>query len=181
MFGNLFQQPAQQNGQKTNQQPNYNNYFKMMGLASGLGGIASGLYGMFGNQQDPSAAANKYYEQISQQPGVQNLQGQYGQLMNDPGGKYNQIGESFQQSPGFKFAMQQAMNAQNHAAAAGGMAGSPMHEQMAQQTATDLANQDYYNYMQGATGLYGQGLNGQQNINDLISQQFYPFLMRLLL
>lgn len=92
------------------------------------------------------------------------LQGQYNDLINDPGGKYNQIGQSFHQSPGFDFAMQQAMQGSNHAAAAGGMAGSPEHEQQNQTMATNLANQDYYNYMQGATGMYGEGLHGQQDM-----------------
>jgi|SRR5579872_2212836 hypothetical protein len=92
------------------------------------------------------------------------LQGQYNDLINDPGGKYNQIGQSFHQSPGFDFAMQQALQGSGHAAAAGGMAGSPEHEQQNQQLATNLANQDYYNYMSGATGMYNQGLHGQQDM-----------------
>ena len=110
------------------------------------------------------------------------LQGEYGKLINDPGGKYNQIGQSFHQSPGFDFAMQQALQGSNHAAAAGGMAGSPEHEQNNQATATNLANQDYYHYMQGATGMYGQGLEGEQglmhqgyqattNLTDQIAQE----------
>ena len=152
-------------------------------MGGGIGGIGSGLMGLFGNQKNPADAANQYYDQISQQANQYNqpyyqagmnqlggLQDQYGQLMNDPGGKFNQIGQSFQQSPGFKFAMEQAMNAQNRSAAAGGMAGSPMHEQMAQTQATDLANQDYYNYMNGALGLYGQGLGGAQNLAGMGQQ-----------
>lgn len=92
------------------------------------------------------------------------LQGQYSDLINDPGGKYNQIGESFHQSPGFDWQMQQALQGANHAAAAGGMAGSPEHEQQNEQVANNLANQDYYNYMQGATGMYNKGLEGEQGL-----------------
>lgn len=95
---------------------------------------------------------------------MSNLQSQYGQLINDPGAKFNQMGQSFQQSPGFNFAMQQALQGSNHAAASGGMAGSPEHEQENQTMATNLANQDYYNYMNNVTGLYGEGLHGEQDM-----------------
>ena len=42
----------------------------------------------------------------SQIPG---LEDQYSRLINDPASVMNQIGGSYQQSPGFKFAMQQAL------------------------------------------------------------------------
>lgn len=93
-----------------------------------------------------------------------NLQGQYGQLINDPGAKFNQIGQSFQQSPGFDWQMQQALQGANHAAAAGGMAGSPEHEQQNEQTANNLANQDYYNYMDHVMPMYTEGLHGEQDL-----------------
>lgn len=125
---------------------------------------------------DPNKAANKY---LRQQPDVlrqyydpyvnygQNamgqVQNQYNNLLSNPGGFLNQIGTGYQQSPGFNFALQQALQASKNAAAAGGMAGSPQHEQQAMQTATGLANQDYNNWMQNALGLYGQGLGAAQN------------------
>lgn len=92
------------------------------------------------------------------------LQDQYSQLMNDPGGRMNKIGESFKESPGFKFAMQQALQGGNHAAAAGGMAGSPQHEQQNMQLATDLGNQEYNNWMKNALGQYDFGLQGSQGM-----------------
>ena len=154
-----------------------------MGILSGIGGIVSGIGGLIGHKKNPAEEANKY---ISQIPGAtkqyydpynqagQNmlggLQDQYSGLMNNPGGKFNEIGQNFQQSPGFQFALQQALQGAGHAAAAGGMAGSPMHEQQNMQLGTDIANQDYYNYMQGATGLYGQGLQGAQGLAGLGAQ-----------
>ena len=92
------------------------------------------------------------------------LQEQYQNLLGDPGGFINKIGGSYQQSPGFKFALQQALQSGGNAAAAGGMAGSPM------QVATGLANQDYGNWMQNALGLYGQGLHGQQDLAHMGQQ-----------
>jgi len=131
---------------------------------------------MFGGK-NPANSAMPYLNQIPgqtqqyQQPyfdagksQIPGLQDQYSQLMNDPGGKMNKIGEGFQESPGFKFAMQQAMQGGGHAAAAGGMAGSPQHEQQNMQMATDLGNQEYNNWMKNALGMYGQGLQGSQGM-----------------
>jgi hypothetical protein len=147
------------------------------GVGSGLAGIGSGLWGMFNNRKSPMDAANPYISQIpgqtskyfdpyseAGQRSIKPWEEEYNNLIKDPGGKYNKIGESFHQSPGFKFAMEQALQGGNHAAAAGGMAGSPQHEQQNMQLANDLANQDYYKYMQGATDLYGKGLTGGENM-----------------
>jgi hypothetical protein len=130
-----------------------------------------GLFDWLGS--DPSKAANKYLDQIpgmahkafdpyinmGQQMG-KGLQDQYSQLMNDPGARMNQIGAGYQQSPGFQFALKQAMQAGGNAAAAGGMAGSPMHEFENMNTATGMANQDYNQYLQNAMGMYNTGLSG---------------------
>ncbi len=95
---------------------------------------------------------------------IPKLETQYNNLLTNPGDVFNTMGQSFQQSPGFDFAMQQALQSSNQAAAAGGMAGSPEHEQENQTVATGLANQDYYNYMNHVTGLYNEGLHGEQEM-----------------
>lgn len=116
------------------------------------------------NQINPMATKNfqPYIDAGNKSMGL--LQDQYGNLISDPGAAFNKMGQSFQQSPGFDFAMQQALQGSNHAAAAGGMAGSPEHEQQNQTMATNLANQDYYNYMNHATDLYKTGLSGEQDM-----------------
>jgi hypothetical protein len=126
---------------------------------------------------DPSKDAMKYFDKIpgtvkpyydpyieAGQRQLPGLEDQYKQLMNDPGARMNQIGAGYQQSPGFQFALQQALQGSGNAAAAGGMAGSPMHEQQNMGIATNLANQDYNQYLQNAIGLYGQGLQGSQGL-----------------
>lgn len=149
-------------------------------LAAGAGGMAgAGLGAMFADWKNPADAAmgsmdqipgqlNKYLQPYIDQGQSQygNLNNQYGQLMNDPGGRLNQIGQGYHQSPGFQFALQQALQGGNHAAAAGGMAGSPQHEQQNMTMATNLANQDYNQWMQNALGMYGKGLSGSQSIYD---------------
>lgn len=90
------------------------------------------------------------------------LQNQYSQLMNP--NFINQFGQGFQQSPGFNFQVNQATNAANRTAAAGGMLGSPEEQQNLATTVSGLANQDYYNWLQHAMGAYGTGLSGEQNL-----------------
>ena len=76
----------------------------------------------------------------------------------------NQMGKSYQESPGLKNQIAQAMQGSGHAAAAGGMAGSPQHEQQNMQLSSDIASKDYNNWMQNALGLYNSGLSGQQGM-----------------
>lgn len=95
------------------------------------------------------------------------LQEQYDQLVNHPGDLLNKLGQSYQESPGYQFQLNQALNAGNRASAAKGMLGSPMQQQQSQQTASQFANQDFNNYLSHALGLYGQGLTGKQNIYNM--------------
>jgi hypothetical protein len=180
-------------------------FFDDYGPGALLGAGGSSIMNMFGGGKDPYKAGKKYYDQIpgtikpyfdpyinagrdamgklqgeygSLIGGRGDLQGQYNNLMNDPNGFLNKIGGGYQKSPGFDWQMNQGMNAANNAAASGGMAGSPQHQQQAATMATGLANQDYYNYLnhalgmyntglQGNAGLYGTGLQGLQGINQM--------------
>lgn len=136
--------------------------------------LGAGLNWWGGSQmQNPANAGMPYLNQISQyfQPywnagnqALGALQGQYGQLLNNPGAVMNRMGQGFQQSPGYQFQVNQALGAANRAGAAGGMAGSPMEQQNIAGTVNQMANQDYYNYLNHVTGLYGQGLQGEQGI-----------------
>src|SRR6185503_15277001 len=126
-----------------------------------------GLFDWLGT--DPSKKASKYLNQVPGQIKPQynpfikagnnqipQLEEQYSGLLNDPGSMLNKFGESYHQSPGFDFALKQALQGAGNAAAAGGMAGSPMHEQENMELSTNLANQDYNNYLRNAMGLYGE-------------------------
>lgn len=92
---------------------------------------------------------------------------QYGQLLSDPGAFINQVGSSFKQSPGYQFQVDQATSAENQAAAAGGMVGSPQEQQQLGEITNQLANKDYYNYLGNALNEYGLGLSGTQDINKM--------------
>lgn len=157
------------------------------------GFIENGLENMFG-YQDPSDAASGYLNKL---PGMYNsifnpymqagqnalagmsqyenrgnaagnaLMGQYNQMTNDPGGLINKMGSSFHQSPGYAFQTSQALGAANRAAAAGGMAGSPAEQQNIAGVTNQLANQDYYNYLNHAQNVYGMGIQGMQHTEGL--------------
>lgn len=142
-------------------------------------GFLSDLFGG-GKKNNPANSAMPYLNQIPgrtspyMQPyigagnaALTELQPQYHELLNRPGEKLNAIGGSFQQSPGFQFALQQALQGSNNAASAGGMAGTPQHEFQNMDIATGLANQDYYNWLDKSLGLFGQGMQGEQGMAGL--------------
>jgi len=114
----------------------------------------------------------QYGQLMGMLPGLQN---QYGALMNDPSGMMKGMGSTFQESPGYEWQKNQMMQGVNNAAAAGGMLGTPQAQQNMASTVGNLANQDYYNYLDhltnlyktglaGQTGLYGMGLQGAQGM-----------------
>lgn len=165
-------------------------------LAGGLGGIGAGLASLF-LTQNPADASSPWLSQIPDalkqylmpyinagQTGLNDmnqyvqrgntagntLMGQYGNLLANPAGVMNQMGSQFKQSPGYGFQVSQALQAANNAAAAGGMAGSPQEQQQIAGITNQLANQDYYNYLGKAMGLYGQGLQGMQDIYGIGGQ-----------
>lgn len=146
---------------------------------SNVGAIMGWFDSLFGGGDDGQDEASEilgksenmlrdYYEPYRQygnqaQP---QLQQQYEMLMNNPGSKWNEWGQGFNQSPGYQFQMDQAMNGANQAAAAGGMLGTPQHSQDSMRYASELANQDYYNYMNNMQDLYGAGVSGTQRMFD---------------
>lgn len=154
----------------------------------------SWLSDLFSGGKNPADAANQYIGQIPgaaspylnpySQAGIGSLPGLqdiYKKLLGNPGDFMNQIGNSYKESPGLKNQIAQAMQGAGHAAASGGMAGSPAHEQENMQLASDLSSKDYNNWMQNALGMFGSGLSGQQgmagmgmqagtHMSDLISQ-----------
>lgn len=144
-----------------------------MSFFDGIGDFVGNLFG--GN--NAGDAASQYYNQIPDalkqylKPYAEKgnavypfLQGQYNQLLNDPTRLLTKLGQAYQQSPGYQFQLNQSLNAGYRASAAKGMLGSPMQQQQAQQTAGQLANQDFNQYLARALGLYGQGLAGEQSI-----------------
>lgn len=95
-------------------------------------------------QADPNAALSQY----------QNTAGY--QLLNSPG--------AYRQSPGYQYAMDQAMNQVQNGASAHGMLESGAVLKSMQQTASGLAQQDYGNWWNRQNQLYGDYQNRLQGL-----------------
>jgi len=149
-----------------------------LGALGGLGSIGQGLLDIFGKKKNPADTANKYISQIpgtyekylspyiqAGQGALPELQNQYKDLLG--GNVYNKLGEGYKESPGYKFKLSQALQAAEHANAAGGMLGTPAHEMQNMQLANDISSQDFENYLNHQIGLYGMGLQGEQNLGNM--------------
>ena len=155
-----------------------------LALAGLFGGGAQALSGLFGlghksKGSNPAYAANKELNQIPGQikpyydpyinagkESLGTLQNQYGQLSNDPGKRFAELGAGYKESPGYQATLREALAGANNAAAMGGGGGlgTPGHQQYAAQAAGDVANQDYEQYLNHIMDLYGKGLGGEQNL-----------------
>lgn len=115
---------------------------------------------------DISGTMRPMYEPYMQagQHALGPLESSYGQMLSDPGALMSRLGQGYQKSPGYDFQMQQGLGGAQNAAAAGGMLGSPQHQQQASQFASQFANQDYNKYLEHAMGMYGQGQQGMMGL-----------------
>ena len=95
------------------------------------------------------------------------LMNQYNTLLTNPGSTMNMLGSGFQASPGYQYQVNQGLYGANNAAAAGGMLGTAANQTNDAAISSNLANQDYYNYLNHTMGLYNQGLQGMQGINQM--------------
>lgn len=101
------------------------------------------------------------------QQALPQLSNMYNQMMTNPNEIINRLGAGYQQSPGYQWRLGQGEQAINNASAAGGMLGTPMHQQQAGELASNLANQDYDQYLQHVLGLLGGGVSGLQGMSQL--------------
>lgn len=136
--------------------------------------------GLFGGGGDTFGGANSYLEQMKKytdqymNPYIDKGQGamnilydKSGQLINDPNAVYNKMAAGYTQSPGYQYNLDQATNASNNAAAAGGFVGSPAQQQEMQKTASGLASQDFNQYMNNQMSLFNTGMGSMGNINQM--------------
>jgi hypothetical protein len=94
------------------------------------------------------------------------LEDTYSKLLNNPQMIQQMLGGGYQQSPGYQFQYDAAMNGANSAAAAGGLLGTQGHQNNAMGVAQGLANQDYWNYYNQNANLFNTGLRGTQGQFD---------------
>lgn len=128
--------------------------------------------GMFGGD-DPNDAIKEYMAMLQEnykpymeagQNAIPTLEQQYEMLLNNPHAMQQMLGGQYEQSPGYQYQYDTAMNAQNAASAAGGGLGTQAHQTNAAKTASGVANQDYWNYYNANSDLFGKGLSGTQDL-----------------
>ena len=155
-------------------------WMRNFGIGAGLGTAAGGLAGLFGaGQKNPAGAAMPYLNQIpgQVQPYYQpfidagknsmgKTSGIYDQMSQNPGEYYNQLASGYKESPGYQHRLNSALQAGTNAQAAGGMAGSPQHEEMNMTLANDIAGKDFNDYMNQVFGINQAGLQGEENTTN---------------
>lgn len=151
-----------------------------------------GLTNMFSNgqsngYQDESASyqrgmdqANQYYSPYLQagQSAIPQYQNWINQMQGQQNGNWM---KDYQESPYAKYLTQTETNAQNNAAAGGGLLGSGANQKANMTLANNISSadmQNYFNNMQsqnqmiggGLNNLMGNGFQGAQGISNLIAQ-----------
>lgn len=153
---------------------------KFAGAGTGVGMLANGIFNsMNGGGRNPAGGAIKYLDQIPGQikpyydPYIEagnrampGLEHSYDEMINDPNAIIKRLGAGYQKSPGYDWRLQQGEGAIGNAAAAGGMSGTPQHQQQAGQLAENMAGEDYDKYLDHVLGLFGGGVQGKQGISN---------------
>lgn len=149
----------------------------LMGPAiTGAMSVAGGLFNRNKGFKNPADAANKYLNQIpgtikpyydpfinagkGMMPGMNDI---YTQMMSNPTEFFNNLASGYKQSPGYAAALKEAMGGIENASAAGGMAGSAMHQKLAGEEASNMAAKDFQQYIDNLLGITKTGLQGGEN------------------
>jgi hypothetical protein len=136
-----------------------------LGMGSGLGGLASHLFG--GGEGDPYGAGINAMQQI---PGIlEHQMGGFHPMMADPTQDINRIASQYSTSPAHHLALMQALQGANQAAAAGGMAGTPLAQQQGAGIASNMASQGLNQYLQNALGVQRMGAQGVTGLGEDLS------------
>ena len=141
------------------------------GAMAGMGALG-GLGSMLGR----ASASNPYSSYKDQIQGLYNpwvnqgkqmggqLQNQYSSMMSKPWQTTQNIGQHFQEDPGYQYAYNEAMRGGRNAFANNGLSGTPEEAKYLAEQAHGLADQGYNNYMNRNLGVMGSGLQGGENI-----------------
>lgn len=126
-------------------------------------------------RDDPAKDANKYLDQIpgmgkkyynpfierGQRAGDQ-LESQYGKMM-DPTAFMDEIMKHYNMSEGAQYEQDKLGRGIGATAAAGGVAGTPMHQQEYGEMAHKIMSGDMQQYLKNALGIQDRGLQGEEN------------------
>lgn len=141
--------------------------------------IAGTLAQMFQKRKNPADVAMGQLDKISPnvwkylapyveggQKSYNTLQGEFNKNIQNPQDLYNSIASTYKSSPEFDFKNQQAMSALKNSMASGGMLGTPMHAEQAQNYTNKLLSADMDNYMQNVLNNYYKNLAGLGGLEE---------------
>lgn len=139
--------------------------------------ILSNFFG--GGGKSPGGAASPYLDQI---PGVGHkyyddfidrggraggrLEDEYTGLLDDPTALMNKIMENYKTSEQYGYQKDQLGREIGATSAAGGVAGTPYHQQQQGEMVQGLLSKDMQDYLSKALGLYKTGLAGEEGFYD---------------
>lgn len=145
-----------------------------MGNIGTFASLAGSLGGMFGDSPGDAAApylkkagedlrlySNDYIDRGTRAQNT--LEDLFKNIRENPQSIMDLLGKGYQQSPGFDWNMKRSQQAINNASAAGGMLGTPQHEQQSADMASALSSRDFGDYMQRMMGIWGTGVQGTEN------------------
>lgn len=106
---------------------------------------------------------------------------QYDQMMNDPVANLQNIRNQYQQTPGHKKALEDSIRMANNAAVAGGMLGSPLHQDNVMESAAAVNDKYERQWVdrilnrqqfgtQGNQGLFDNSMKARMYANDINAQ-----------
>ena len=135
------------------------------GLAlGGLGALAGGLGSFFGGKQQADAYGRSTQMALDATAPWRNAGAAALPIVQQ------QVGTSFQESPGYQWLLDQTQRATDRGAAAAGLYGSGARAQALQRNAAGLAAQDYGNWYNRLAGLAGVGQTATQAALPAITQ-----------
>lgn len=135
------------------------------------------LSDFFRGGKNPANAAMPYLNQI---PGVGHeyydpyiqkgqeaggmLSEQFQKLMKDPSAFISALQEGYEPSKGYQFKKEQLSRELGNTAAAGGIAGTPYHQEQQGELVSGLLSEDMQQFLQNVLGAYGMGVQGEEDI-----------------
>lgn len=135
---------------------------------------------LFGGKRNPQNEANQYLDQIPGAVGQYNnpfidrgeragskLEEALAGLMDDPSGFIDKLMEGYTESGDYKRKKDVLGREIGASAAAGGVAGTPMHQQDMGELVNSLLSSDMQQYLSNVLGVYDKGLSGEKDFYNV--------------
>ena len=139
----------------------------------------SWLGDFFSGGKDPYKAAAPYLDQIPGQahqsfdPYIAqgktadtDLWARFSDMLNNPNKLYDKMAEGYKPSDDYQFKSKEMSQNLSNAAAAGGISGTPYHQEQQGKLTDELLSGDRNDYLQKIMGIFNTGLQGEQGVSN---------------